>query len=135
MRSARGIGGLPRPALNMISMLMEIVYGGAARAGAASASPSRRASRPKGRAAEARSRSRRFVIDLLLIECDDIAMSHARQDAGRSGGPAPTAIVPGAAGGIGGALCAAFREAGYRTVGVDCSPAEGVVSLDVTDTA
>ena len=50
-------------------------------------------------------------------------------------GPAPTAIVTGAAGGIGGALCAAFRDAGYRTVGVDCSPAQGVVSLDVTDTA
>ena len=41
----------------------------------------------------------------------------------------------GAAGGIGGALFAAFRHAGYRTIGVDRVPAEGVARLDVTDTA
>ena len=29
----------------------------------------------------------------------------------------------------------AFRQAGYRTIGVDAAPAEGVVRLDVTDTA
>ena len=46
----------------------------------------------------------------------------------------PTAVVTGAAGGIGGALAAAFRDAGYRTIGVDCAAAEGVTRLDVTDT-
>jgi NAD(P)-dependent dehydrogenase (short-subunit alcohol dehydrogenase family) len=46
-----------------------------------------------------------------------------------------TALVTGAAGGIGGALLAAFRGAGYHTVGVDCVPAEGLEALDVTDTA
>jgi 2,4'-dihydroxyacetophenone dioxygenase len=30
---------------------------------------------------------------------------------------------------------AAFRQAGYRTIGVDCAPAEGVETLDVTDDA
>ena len=48
---------------------------------------------------------------------------------------APTAVITGAAGGIGGALFVGFREAGYRTIGVDCAPAEGVTTLDVTDTA
>src|ERR671925_669113 len=49
--------------------------------------------------------------------------------------PASTAVITGAAGGIGGALLVGFRQAGYRTVGVDCASAEGVVSLDVTDAA
>ena len=35
---------------------------------------------------------------------------------------ASTAVITGAAGGIGGALVVAFREAGYRTIGVDCAP-------------
>jgi len=48
---------------------------------------------------------------------------------------ASTALITGAAGGIGGALLLAFRQAGYRTIGVDCAPAEGVIGLDVTDTA
>ena len=52
-----------------------------------------------------------------------------------TGGRAPTALVTGAAGGIGGALYSAFRDAGYHTIGVDCAPAEGVAALDVTDTA
>ena len=46
-----------------------------------------------------------------------------------------TALITGAAGGIGGALVSAFRQAGYPTVGVDCAPAEGVTRLDVTDAA
>lgn len=46
-----------------------------------------------------------------------------------------TALVTGAAGGIGRALFSAFREAGYRTIGVDRAPAEGVETLDVTDDA
>ena len=46
-----------------------------------------------------------------------------------------TALITGAASGIGRALFAAFRQAGYRTIGVDCAPAEGVETLDVTDTA
>ena len=48
---------------------------------------------------------------------------------------APTAVVTGAAGGIGGALLTAFRSAGYQVTGVDRVSAEGVTSLDVTDTA
>jgi len=47
----------------------------------------------------------------------------------------PTALITGAAGGIGHALLAAFRQAGYRTIGVDRAPAEGVDALDVTDAA
>jgi 2-dehydro-3-deoxy-D-gluconate 5-dehydrogenase len=50
-------------------------------------------------------------------------------------GRAPTALVTGAAGGIGGALLSAFRDAGYHVIGVDRASAEGVASLDVTDTA
>jgi 2-dehydro-3-deoxy-D-gluconate 5-dehydrogenase len=50
-------------------------------------------------------------------------------------GRAPTAVVTGAAGGIGGALFSAFRAAGYQTIAVDCVAAEGVVTLDVTDAA
>jgi NAD(P)-dependent dehydrogenase (short-subunit alcohol dehydrogenase family) len=46
-----------------------------------------------------------------------------------------TALITGAASGIGRALFAAFRQAGYRTIGVDCAPAEGVDTLDVTDAA
>ena len=48
---------------------------------------------------------------------------------------APTALITGAAGGIGGALVAGFREAGYRTICVDCAPAEGITALDVADAA
>src|SRR4026207_1133908 len=50
-------------------------------------------------------------------------------------GRAPTALVTGAAGGIGGALFSAFRDAGYQTIGVDCAAAEGVVRPGVTDAA
>ena len=46
---------------------------------------------------------------------------------------APTALVTGAAGGIGRALVRGFRLAGYRTIGVDCVPGEDVSQLDVTD--
>jgi NAD(P)-dependent dehydrogenase (short-subunit alcohol dehydrogenase family) len=52
-----------------------------------------------------------------------------------SGGRVPRALVTGAAGGIGGTLFSAFRRAGYDTIGVDCVAAEGVATLDVTDTA
>ena len=48
---------------------------------------------------------------------------------------APAAVVTGAAGGIGGALLSAFRNAGYQVTGVDRVSADGVASLDVTDTA
>jgi NAD(P)-dependent dehydrogenase (short-subunit alcohol dehydrogenase family) len=48
---------------------------------------------------------------------------------------ASTALITGAAGGIGGALVVAFRQAGYRTIGVDSVPTAGLVRLDVTDTA
>jgi 2-dehydro-3-deoxy-D-gluconate 5-dehydrogenase len=48
---------------------------------------------------------------------------------------ARTAVVTGAAGGIGGALLSAFRDAGYQVTGVDRVSADGVTSLDVTDTA
>jgi NAD(P)-dependent dehydrogenase (short-subunit alcohol dehydrogenase family) len=46
-----------------------------------------------------------------------------------------TALITGAASGIGRALVAGFRQAGYRTIGVDCTPAEDVERLDVTDDA
>ena len=52
-----------------------------------------------------------------------------------SHGLAPTALVTGAAGGIGSALLSAFRDAGYHATGIDRASAEGVTSLDVTDTA
>ncbi len=48
---------------------------------------------------------------------------------------APTALITGAAGGIGSALLLAFRRAGYETIGVDCVPSEGVAPVDVTDAA
>jgi NAD(P)-dependent dehydrogenase (short-subunit alcohol dehydrogenase family) len=48
---------------------------------------------------------------------------------------APTAVITGATSGIGRAIFAAFGRAGYRTIGVDCVPGEGVEVLDVTDTA
>jgi NAD(P)-dependent dehydrogenase (short-subunit alcohol dehydrogenase family) len=48
---------------------------------------------------------------------------------------ASTALITGASGGIGGALLVAFRQAGYRTIGVDSAPAGEVTRLDVTDTA
>ena len=40
-----------------------------------------------------------------------------------------TAIVTGAAGGIGAALCAAFGQAGYRVIG--CDLREGASNCDV----
>ena len=46
----------------------------------------------------------------------------------------PVALITGAAGGIGGALVAGFRAAGYEVVGVDRAGGEGIVPLDVTDT-
>jgi NAD(P)-dependent dehydrogenase (short-subunit alcohol dehydrogenase family) len=49
--------------------------------------------------------------------------------------PTPTALVTGAAGGIGRALLTAFGRAGYRTIGVDHAPGEGSTELDVTDDA
>ncbi len=52
-----------------------------------------------------------------------------------SNAPDATALVTGAASGIGRALFAAFRQAGYRTMGIDCAPADGVELLDVTDAA
>lgn len=48
---------------------------------------------------------------------------------------APTALITGAAGGIGRALMLAFRRAGYDTIGVDCTVAEHVAAVDVTDMA
>ena len=48
---------------------------------------------------------------------------------------APTALITGAAGGIGGGLLLAFRRAGYDTIGVDCVPSDGVEAVDVTDAA
>jgi len=47
----------------------------------------------------------------------------------------PTALITGAAGGIGGAILRAFAAAGYRTIGIDHAPADGVSPLDVTDGA
>ena len=47
----------------------------------------------------------------------------------------PTALITGAAGGIGRALVIGFRQAGYRTIGVDCAAGEDVAALDVTDGA
>jgi 2-dehydro-3-deoxy-D-gluconate 5-dehydrogenase len=47
----------------------------------------------------------------------------------------PTAVITGAASGIGRALFAAFGQAGYRTIGIDRAPAEGVEMLDITDAA
>jgi NAD(P)-dependent dehydrogenase (short-subunit alcohol dehydrogenase family) len=46
-----------------------------------------------------------------------------------------TAVITGATSGIGRALLAAFQRAGYRTIGVDRVPTEGVETLDVTDAA
>jgi NAD(P)-dependent dehydrogenase (short-subunit alcohol dehydrogenase family) len=47
----------------------------------------------------------------------------------------PTALVTGAASGIGRALLGAFRQAGYRSTGVDCAPGDGIETVDVTDAA
>jgi NAD(P)-dependent dehydrogenase (short-subunit alcohol dehydrogenase family) len=44
-----------------------------------------------------------------------------------------TVLITGAAGGIGSALVAGFRQAGYRTIGVDRTAADGVTTLDITD--
>ena len=46
----------------------------------------------------------------------------------------PTAVITGAAGGIGGALVKGFRDAGYEVVGVDRATGNGVAKLDITDT-
>lgn len=46
-----------------------------------------------------------------------------------------TAVITGAAGGIGSALFRGFQQAGYRTIGVDCVHTDGVTKLDVTDAA
>jgi len=45
----------------------------------------------------------------------------------------PIALITGAAGGIGRALLAAFRAAGYHTIGVDRTLLDGVTALDITD--
>ena len=47
--------------------------------------------------------------------------------------PDATVLITGAAGGIGSALVAGFREAGYRAIGVDRTAADGVTTLDITD--
>ena len=47
--------------------------------------------------------------------------------------PDATVLITGAAGGIGSALVAGFRQAGYRTIGVDRTAADGVTTLDITD--
>ena len=47
----------------------------------------------------------------------------------------PTALITGAAGGIGSALVDGFLAAGYDVVAVDRAKAEGVVPLDITDAA
>jgi NAD(P)-dependent dehydrogenase (short-subunit alcohol dehydrogenase family) len=46
----------------------------------------------------------------------------------------PTALVTGAAGGIGRALAAGFAGAGYAVIGVDRAAGEDVVDLDIADT-
>ena len=51
-----------------------------------------------------------------------------------SRGDAPTALITGAAGGIGRALFDGFRDAGYQTIGIDAAAADGLHVLDVTDT-
>lgn len=48
---------------------------------------------------------------------------------------APRALITGAAGGIGSALAAGFRDAGYDVIAVDRAGGGGVEPLDVTDTA
>jgi NAD(P)-dependent dehydrogenase (short-subunit alcohol dehydrogenase family) len=45
----------------------------------------------------------------------------------------PTAVITGAAGGIGGALVAGFRDAGYEVVAADRATGAGIEPLDVTD--
>jgi NAD(P)-dependent dehydrogenase (short-subunit alcohol dehydrogenase family) len=47
----------------------------------------------------------------------------------------PHVLITGAAGGIGRALTAGFAAAGYTVTGVDRSAADGIVALDITDTA
>ena len=47
----------------------------------------------------------------------------------------PVVLITGAAGGIGRALTAGFAAAGYAVTGVDRSAADGIVALDITDTA
>jgi NAD(P)-dependent dehydrogenase (short-subunit alcohol dehydrogenase family) len=48
---------------------------------------------------------------------------------------APLALITGAAGGIGGALVAGFRAAGYDVIAADRVEGDGVSKLDVTDMA
>lgn len=50
-------------------------------------------------------------------------------------GTKPLALITGAAGGIGAALVAGFRGAGYDVIGADRRSAEAVTLLDVTDAA
>ena len=45
-----------------------------------------------------------------------------------------TALVTGAAGGIGGALAAGFRDAGFDVIAVDRAGGAGIEPLDITDT-
>jgi NAD(P)-dependent dehydrogenase (short-subunit alcohol dehydrogenase family) len=47
----------------------------------------------------------------------------------------PLALITGAAGGLGRALVAGFRDAGYGVIAVDRVEDDGVSTLDVTDTA
>jgi NAD(P)-dependent dehydrogenase (short-subunit alcohol dehydrogenase family) len=47
----------------------------------------------------------------------------------------PTALITGAAGGIGSALVDGFLAAGYDVVAVDRAKAEGVIPQDITDAA
>jgi NAD(P)-dependent dehydrogenase (short-subunit alcohol dehydrogenase family) len=47
--------------------------------------------------------------------------------------PDATVLFTGAAGGIGSALVAGFQQAGYQTIGVDRTAADGVTRLDITD--
>lgn len=47
----------------------------------------------------------------------------------------PTALITGAAGGIGGALANGFRDAGYDVIAVDRAGGDGIAPLDITDTA
>ena len=47
----------------------------------------------------------------------------------------PLAVITGAAGGIGGALVAGFREAGHEVIAVDREGGDGITALDVTDNA
>jgi NAD(P)-dependent dehydrogenase (short-subunit alcohol dehydrogenase family) len=45
----------------------------------------------------------------------------------------PTALITGAAGGIGSELAAGFRDAGYEVLAVDRASGDGIIALDVRD--